>query len=103
MELTIRSIFKGVSLAFLIAAALPVAFGAAPTIKVQPEATLDEIVAALSKTEQSKQNDLQSYASTRRYVLKNGHFTHDAEMMVRMDFNAQQGKHFNVVSEHGTE
>jgi len=64
---------------------------------------LERIVSSLEATEQRKQNDLQSYSSVRRYVLKNERFKQDAEMMVRMDYDAQKGKRFEILSERGTE
>src|SRR5947208_10038182 len=57
---------------------------------------LERIVSSLEATEQRKQNDLQSYSSVRRYVLKNERFKHDAEMMVRMEYDARKGKRFEI-------
>ncbi|MEO8126489.1 MAG: hypothetical protein ABJF23_18585 [Bryobacteraceae bacterium] len=65
--------------------------------------TLDEIVSGLERTEQHKQNDLRAYSSIRRYVMKNERFNQDAEMMVKMEFTSEHGKHFEILSEHGTE
>jgi hypothetical protein len=72
---------------------------------VPPATTLSQgqIVAALEQTEHRKQHDLRAYSSIRRYVLKNDRFKQDAEMMVKMEFTSEKGKHFEILSEHGTE
>src|SRR4051794_37995228 len=81
-----RSASRAVSFAALAAAALPLtALYAAPMHGAVPP-SLQQIVSSLETTEQRKQNDLQSYSSVRRYVLKNDRFKQDAEMIVRMDY-----------------
>ncbi len=94
---------RNVSMMVIGTVLLPVAslFGA--SVPVSAPKSLGQIVAALEQTEQRKQYDLQAYSSIRRYVLKNERFNQDAEMIVKMDFTSQKGKHFEILSEHGTE
>jgi hypothetical protein len=94
---------RNVSLAVLATALLALAATFAVPVHGAVPPSLQQIVAALEKTEHRKQSDLQSYSSIRRYVLKNQRFNQDAEMIVRMDFDSQQGKHFQILSENGTE
>jgi hypothetical protein len=68
---------------------------------VQP--SLDEIVSALARTESQKEIELRDYTATRRYILKNARFKHDAEMLVRMRVTAEHGKVFQILSEHEVE
>ena len=76
-------------------------FGA--SVPMPAPKSLNQIVTALEQTEQRKQHDLQAYSSTRRYILKNARFNQDAEMIVKMDFSEERGKHFEILSEHGAE
>ncbi len=95
---------RNVSMMVIGIALLPVASLFAASVPVaSPSLSLGQIVAALEKTEYRKQNDLQAYSSIRRYVLKNERFNQDAEMLVKLDFTSQKGKHFEILSEHGTE
>ena len=104
MERTFRTArSRTIASAIVLAGLLPSGAISASATKSVPQSTLQEIVASLARTEQSKQSDLQSFSSTRRYVLKNARFNQDAEMMVRMDFTSQKGKHFEILAEHGTE
>jgi outer membrane lipoprotein-sorting protein len=94
---------RSVPLAVLATALLPIASTLAAPMNAAIPATVEQIVASLENSEHRKQNDLQSYSSVRRYVLKNQRFKQDAEMMVRMDFTSEKGKHFEILSENGTE
>jgi hypothetical protein len=85
------------------AALLPMASLFAASVPAPTPISLVQIVAALEQTENRKQHDLKAYSSTRRYVLKNDRFNQDAEMMVKMAFTSETGKHFEILSEHGTE
>ena len=100
MELTPRSFTRrSVTLLLVGSALLP----AALVFAAPPPLTLDQIVSALEQTEQRKQTDLRAYSSIRRYVMKNERFKQDAEMIVKMEFTSEKGKHFEILSEHGTE
>ena len=104
MEMTPRSFdSRSVAMMVMATAFVPVASLIAASVPATPPVSLGQIVAALEQTEYRKQHDLQAYTSIRRYVLKNERFNQDAEMMVKMDFTSEKGKHFEILSEHGTE
>ncbi len=104
MEMTPRSFdSRSVAMMVMATAFVPVASLIAASVPATPPVSLGQIVAALEQTELRKQHDLQAYTSIRRYVLKNERFNQDAEMMVKMDFTSEKGKHFEILSEHGTE
>lgn len=104
MEMTRRSFDRrSVSMVVIGTALLPVASLFAASVPVATPVSLGQIVAALEQTEHRKQHDLQAYSSIRRYVLKNQRFNQDAEMIVKMEFTSEKGKHFEILSEHGAE
>ena len=104
MKITRRSFdHRSISVVVIGTALLPIASLIAASVPVVTPVSLGQIVAALEQTEYRKQHDLQAYTSIRRYVLKNERFNQDAEMMVKMDFTSEKGKHFEIISEHGTE
>ena len=94
---------RSISVVVIGTALLPIASLIAASVPVVTPVSLGQIVAALEQTEYRKQHDLQAYTSIRRYVLKNERFNQDAEMMVKMQFTSEKGKHFEILSEHGTE
>lgn len=104
MEMTPHSLDRCIVSMLLVGTALlPIASLFAASVPAAPPISLSQIVAALEKAEHRKQHDLQAYSSTRRYVLKNQRFNQDAEMMVKMEFTSEKGKHFEILSEHGAE
>lgn len=62
-----------------------------------------EITNRLAQNESLKRNTIQEFAATRRYILRNSHWHHDAVMVVRVSFKRGEGKTFQVLDVQGAE
>ena len=61
----------------------------------------DVVVARMLAHNAQRQTQLAGYRGMRRYVLENDHLNKRAEMLVRVEGDADETKHFAVVSEEG--
>src|SRR5271166_755809 len=63
--------------------------------------TVEEIVTRMGAHDLERQASMDGYAGMRRYVLENHSFQKHAQMVVRVQGDADGTKHFDVVSEEG--
>lgn len=63
---------------------------------------LEQILQHMDRTDEARQQALQSYKAVRRYHLKNGRFNQKAEALVNISYIATGEKTFHVVSESGS-
>jgi outer membrane lipoprotein-sorting protein len=63
--------------------------------------TAQEIVTRMGAHDLQRQSSMQGYIGSRRYVLENHRFNKRAEMLVKVQGDADGTKHFDVVSEEG--
>ena len=61
----------------------------------------DVLVARMLAQNTQRQRQLAGYRGMRRYVLENGRMNKHAEMVVRVQGDEDETKHFEVVSEEG--
>jgi hypothetical protein len=75
------------------------AFGASDGGDSLPSA--DVVVSRMLAHNAQRQTHLAGYRGMRRYVLENDHLNKHAEMLVRVEGDADETKHFEVVSQDG--
>jgi negative regulator of sigma E activity len=63
--------------------------------------TAQEIVTRMGAHDLQRQSSMEGYIGSRRYVLENHRFNKRAEMLVKVQGDADGTKHFDVVSEEG--
>ncbi len=65
--------------------------------------TLDQITSQMEQAEQQRQNTLEGYTVTRKYVLQNARMQVPASMLVTVGYRKARGKTFQVMEENGAE
>src|ERR1700757_123340 len=63
--------------------------------------TADVVIAKMLARNTERQKQLAGYRGMRQYVLQNDRFHKHAEMVVRVEGDADETKHFEIVREEG--
>jgi len=67
------------------------------------ELTADEIMHRLRSAEAARERNLREYSVTRRYFVENEKGTRTAEATARIDFRADHGKTYQILTETGSD
>lgn len=65
--------------------------------------TADQIADRMIQADEQKRANLPEFTATRKYILRNSHMKHDAEMVVRISYHRGTGKTFQVLESEGVE
>jgi hypothetical protein len=87
---------------FIFAVLFPLLTPLAPAAS-EPESvpSADVVVARMLARNAQREEQLAGYRGMRQYVLQNAHFHKHAEMLVRVEGDADETKHFEIVREEG--